>query len=42
LDYRKIETDPIFIDFFAWSIFAGISIFAGVQISSLGIKLIKQ
>ena len=26
----------------AWSIFAGISIFAGVQISSLGIKLIKQ
>ena len=33
---------PQLLNLISWSIFAGISIFAGSQISSLGIKLIKK
>jgi hypothetical protein len=33
---------PKLLNLSAWSIFAGISIFAGSQISGLGIKLIKD
>ena len=32
---------PTLLNMFSWSIFAGISILAGTQISSLGIKLLK-
>ncbi len=38
-----LPTDSIFtlLNLAAWSIFAGILIFGGAQVSSLGIKLIK-
>lgn len=35
------DTIPRLLNLFSWSIFAGIMIFAGTQISSLGIKMIK-
>ena len=37
-----VETIPNLLNLVAWSIFAGISIFAGAQVSNLGIKLIKK
>ena len=37
-----IDFLPQLFNLIAWSIFAGISIFAGTQISGLGIKLIKK
>ncbi len=37
-----VEFLPRLLNLITWSIFAGILIFAGAQISSLGIKLIKK
>lgn len=36
------ETFPKLLNLITWSIFAGILIFGGTQISTLGIKLIKK
>ena len=36
-----VDSLPTLLNLVAWSIFAGILIFGGAQISSLGIKLIK-
>ncbi|MBA7611945.1 hypothetical protein ES703_19177 [subsurface metagenome] len=40
-DILPVDSLPILLNLIAWSVFAGILIFAGAQISSLGIKLIK-
>lgn len=37
-----IEALPKLLNLISWSIFAGLLIFAGSQVSSLGIKLIKK
>ncbi len=37
-----VEILPKLLNLISWSIFAGILIFAGAQISGLGIKLIKK
>lgn len=37
-----VDSIPKLLNLIAWSIFAGILIFGGAQISSLGIKLIKR
>ena len=37
-----IETLPKFFNLISWSLFAGLLIFAGSQIASIGIKLIKK
>lgn len=37
-----VETLPTLLNLISWSIFAAILIFAGAQITSLGIKLIKK
>ena len=37
-----VDTLPRFLNLIVWSILAGILIFGGSQISSLGIKLIKK
>lgn len=37
-----VDTLPKLLNLISWSIFAGILIFGGAQISSLGIKLIKR
>lgn len=36
-----VDSFPMLLNLIAWSIFAGILIFGGAQISSSGIKLIK-
>jgi len=38
----SVETLPTFLNLIAWSIFAGILIFGGAQIASLGVKLMKK
>ncbi len=35
------DTVPKFLNLFSWSILAGILVFGGAQVSSLGIKLLK-
>jgi len=37
----SVDSLPILLNLISWSVFAGILIFAGAQVSSLGIKLIK-
>lgn len=37
-----VENIPRLLNLLSWSIFAGILIFAGAQISSIGVKLIKK
>ena len=37
-----VSTIPALLNLIAWSIFAGIMIFGGAQVSNIGIKLIKE